>query len=289
MHDDPSLLLSILDNARALLKAEGGSIFLLEGENLSLRAAAGSEGPRITPLYYAKGSGLTGYVFQTRRSVSVNAVDDFSRWQPYYDQAESRSVSNLIAAPVMLGDTAIGVIRCTNKRTREGSLTPFTEDDGHILEAFARTAAAAIAARKELLFATNAPYTFVLMPFSDEFRDVYEFGIKSVATSLGIRCERVDEIQFNDSILEQVRKGIQSADIVIADMSGRNPNVFYEVGYAHALQKQVILLTQQVPDIPFDLKTHNHIVYEGRIARLKELLTKRLEAWLASQRKELNE
>ena len=62
-------------------------------------------------------------------------------------------------------------------------------------------------------------------------------------------------------------------------MTGRNPNVFYEVGYAHALQKEVILLTQDADDIPFDLRVHNHIVYEGKIMRLQELLRKRLTFW----------
>lgn len=52
-------------------------------------------------------------------------------------------------------------------------------------------------------------------------------------------------------------------------MTGRNPNVFYEVGYAHALDKRVILLTQKVDDIPFDLKNHQHIVYENSIKKLQ--------------------
>jgi hypothetical protein len=53
-------------------------------------------------------------------------------------------------------------------------------------------------------------------------------------------------------------------------MTGRNPNVFYETGYAHALGKQVILLTSHSEDIPFDLKHYPHIIYEGRIADLKK-------------------
>ena len=48
-------------------------------------------------------------------------------------------------------------------------------------------------------------------------------------------------------------------------MTGRNPNVFYETGYAHALGKHVILLTQEAKDIPFDLKHYQHIIYAKRI------------------------
>lgn len=61
--------------------------------------------------------------------------------------------------------------------------------------------------------------------------------------------------------------------MIIADMSGRNPNVFYEVGYAHAKGKLCTLLTRDASDIPFDLKHHRHIVYGNSINRLKELLS----------------
>ena len=109
----------------------------------------------------------------------------------------------------------------------------------------------------------------------DRIRDI----IKDFCLST-LGRQKVDEIEFNDSILAQIYKGIQSADIVIAEMTGRNPNVFYEVGYAHALQKEVILLTQNASDIPFDIGGHNHIIYEGHIVRLRERLQSRLEAWL---------
>lgn len=59
-------------------------------------------------------------------------------------------------------------------------------------------------------------------------------------------------------------------------MTGRNPNVFYEVGYAHALGKIVILLTQDTNDIPFDLKHHQHIVYKGKIDELRKALLPKL-------------
>lgn len=60
-------------------------------------------------------------------------------------------------------------------------------------------------------------------------------------------------------------------------MTSRNPNVFYEVGYAHALGKRTILLTQNVNDIPFDLKHYPHVVYDNKISKLKEELTPRIK------------
>src|SRR5687768_2946466 len=122
------------------------------------------------------------------------------------------------------------------------------------------------------------PFCFVLMPFSSEFDDIYNLGIKDACKEAGTYCERVDEQIFNESILDRVFNQIAKADVVIADMTGKNPNVFYEVGYAHALGKTTILLTQRTEDIPFDLKHFPHIVYNSRITFLKEELKKRL-AW----------
>ena len=65
--------------------------------------------------------------------------------------------------------------------------------------------------------------------------------------------------------MEDVWKGINEANIVIADITNRNPNVFYELGIAHTLGKKVILLTQHIEDIPFDLKRYRIIEYEDNI------------------------
>jgi Nucleoside 2-deoxyribosyltransferase len=120
------------------------------------------------------------------------------------------------------------------------------------------------------------PFVFVLMPFSDKFADVYEVGIKQACKDAGAYCERVDEQTFDENILERVYNQIAKADVVVADMTGRNPNVFYEVGYAHALNKRVVLLTQKANDIPFDLTHYPHIIYGGKIAALKSQLESRL-------------
>jgi nucleoside 2-deoxyribosyltransferase len=96
-------------------------------------------------------------------------------------------------------------------------------------------------------------FAFVLMPFNEEFDDIYKMGIKDTATSLGVKAERVDEQIFQEGILDRIYRQIEAADIVIADMSNQNPNVFYEVGYAHAKEKLCLLLTKNSEDIPFDL------------------------------------
>lgn len=93
------------------------------------------------------------------------------------------------------------------------------------------------------------------MPFDKAFDDIYKLGIKgAVAQFDDMVAERVDEQIYREGILERIYRQIEAADIIIADMSGQNPNVFYEVGYPHAKEKLCILLTSNADDIPFDLK-----------------------------------
>jgi nucleoside 2-deoxyribosyltransferase len=126
------------------------------------------------------------------------------------------------------------------------------------------------------------PFAFVLMPFDAQFQDIYKLGIQSVANECGVVAERVDEQTFSETILERIYRQIENSDFVIADMTGRNPNVFYEVGYAHARGKLVTLLTQSAEDIPFDLRHHRHIVYNGSIQTLRQKLQVEIE-WLKEQ------
>jgi nucleoside 2-deoxyribosyltransferase len=128
-----------------------------------------------------------------------------------------------------------------------------------------------------MTFDNTELFAFVLMPFDASFEDVYRFGIKEPARDLGILAERVDEQIYREGILDRIYRQIEVADIVIADMSGRNPNVFYEVGYAHAKDKFCILLTSNADDIPFDLKHHRHVVYEGSIKLLAERMHQELD------------
>src|SRR4051812_18879147 len=95
------------------------------------------------------------------------------------------------------------------------------------------------------------PFVFVLMPFAPNLRDVYDVGIKPAVAGVGAYAERVDEQHFTNSILDRIYNQIAKADALVADMTGRNPNVYYEVGYAHALDKPVLLVTQDLDDIPF--------------------------------------
>src|SRR5579864_1530798 len=129
------------------------------------------------------------------------------------------------------------------------------------------------------------PFVFVLMPF-DGFSDVYTFGIRGAAEDAGAYAERVDDQLFTGGILDRIFNQINKADVIVADMTGRNANVFYEVGYAHALGKIVLLVTQRVEDIPFDLKHRPHIIYGGEIAKLRSDLSPRIRWAIAEAKKQ---
>jgi hypothetical protein len=143
--------------------------------------------------------------------------------------------------------------------------------------------------RKSTVTSTQPkPFVFVLMPFDASFNDIYKFGIKGAADDVGAYAERVDEQMYSGSILDRILNQISKADVIVADMTRRNPNVFYEVGYAHALGKVVLLLTQNADDIPFDLKHRAHTVYEGKIDTLRTTLVSKLQ-WAISESRKLQQ
>lgn len=122
--------------------------------------------------------------------------------------------------------------------------------------------------------AAPKPFVFVVMPIKPEFNRVYKV-IKDVAEEVGAYAQRVDDQHYKEDMLARIVTQISTATVIVADMSEKNENVFYEVGYAHALGKHVILLVRDVADIPFDLKHRYHIVY-SKSAELKEKLRAKL-------------
>ncbi|MHC5537595.1 hypothetical protein ACYOEI_05115 [Singulisphaera rosea] len=124
------------------------------------------------------------------------------------------------------------------------------------------------------------PYVFVLMPFKAAFNDIYKLGIKEACKGAGAYCERVDEQVHEGTILDRIYNQINKADLIVADLTESNPNVFYETGYAHALGKPTILLIQEADKIPFDLKQYPFLIYEGNIEKLKNQLRSRVKRHL---------
>lgn len=115
---------------------------------------------------------------------------------------------------------------------------------------------------------------FVMMPFAESFSAIYRL-IQRCCTEQGLACVRADEDVRPGKITGKIYDLVSSAGVIIADMTGRNPNVFYELGLAHAISDNVILLTQATEDVPFDLKDFIHIRYvntfEGAETLAKDL------------------
>lgn len=117
-----------------------------------------------------------------------------------------------------------------------------------------------------------------MMPFHPSFDVVYK-TLKSTADAVGLRCRRADDIWENPAVIQDVVSLIDRSSLVICDCTERNPNVFYEIGIAHTLGREVILITQAEADIPFDLRHLRYVKYlnngEGLTA-LQECLSLRL-------------
>lgn len=117
----------------------------------------------------------------------------------------------------------------------------------------------------------TANHVFVAMPFSPQFQKIYDQGIQPAIESSGLEALRVDEVNDNTSILKDIEEGIRASTFVVADVTGRNSNVLYEVGFARAVEKEIIVLTQAGDELPFDLKQHRYIHYGSSIADVEQL------------------
>jgi hypothetical protein len=105
----------------------------------------------------------------------------------------------------------------------------------------------------------RSPVAFVMMPFDPAFNDVFETVIRRALQ--GYRVVRADSHLNQQNILRSIAEGIYNADLVIADVSGTNPNVMYELGAAHALGKPTVMITRSLAGLPFDLRSYPVQVY----------------------------
>ncbi|WP_447773916.1 hypothetical protein [Aeromonas veronii] len=119
----------------------------------------------------------------------------------------------------------------------------------------------------------NEEKVFVLTPFNEEYLSQYE-AIKDVVIDSGFSCTRGDDEKLSSNILSHIVEQIASSRIVIANISGRNPNVFYELGIAHALGKPVVIVSESLANIPFDISNSRILAFENI-----ENLKKELRIW----------
>jgi len=120
-------------------------------------------------------------------------------------------------------------------------------------------------------------HIFVAMPFADEMDDVYHYGIVSPVKGAGYLCERADLSAFTGDVITWVKERITTASLVIAELSGANPNVYLEVGFAWGCGIPTVLLSRETADLLFDVRGQRCLVYK-KIKDLEKLLAAELEA-----------
>ncbi len=120
------------------------------------------------------------------------------------------------------------------------------------------------------------PHIFVAMPFVEQMDDTFEYGIKGPVNEAGFLCERADLEIFTGDVLQWVKKRIDSAALVIADLSHANPNVYLEVGYAWGCGRPTILIAKDTEKLKFNVRGQRYLKYK-RIQDLEKLLKTELE------------
>jgi len=108
----------------------------------------------------------------------------------------------------------------------------------------------------------SKPHVFVAMPFRKEMEDVFYFGIQEPSHNADLLCERIDTEAFTGDILSQVKQKIETAAVVIADLTGGNPNVYLEIGYAWGKGRPTILLVREEEEVKFDVRGQRYLKYE---------------------------
>ncbi len=105
---------------------------------------------------------------------------------------------------------------------------------------------------------------YAVMPYSKPWSEAVKNAIVSGASNCGFDCEVTGDLPTPGKIVDQIWQGIRGSDAVIVDITGNNPNVFYELGLAHSLGKETILIAQESQDLPFDIRTTRYFTYDPK-------------------------
>lgn len=103
------------------------------------------------------------------------------------------------------------------------------------------------------------------MPFDEKLDQIYERYVKFPLETKGFLVKRADNIYKSTPILEDIIRSIEKADFLIAELTGKNPNVYYELGIAHEKNKTIFLISQNIDDVTFDLKHRRAIIYKDTL------------------------
>jgi hypothetical protein len=119
---------------------------------------------------------------------------------------------------------------------------------------------------------------FVIMPFGGFINEYYSAIYKPAIEANNLVPRRADDLFRPSTIVNDIWNYTKHAKILLADLTGKNANVFYELGLAHALAKPVIMVAESMDDIPFDLRALRIIVYDKNVPDWGDVLQKKIEA-----------
>lgn len=135
---------------------------------------------------------------------------------------------------------------------------------------------------RDVRIATQEPVCFVVMQFTEEFNALYADVIRPTCEEFGYKVVRADDFYASGLIIDDITRSIRESTIVIADVTPNNPNVFYEVGFAHGIGKPTILLSDRKREkLPFDISGFRTLFYDNTIggkSAVEERLRRHLEA-----------
>ncbi len=125
------------------------------------------------------------------------------------------------------------------------------------------------------------PKCLILTPFDAVGSRIYNASIRALE-NLHIEVIRIDHVTFGSNIRTAVLRAIDVADLIIADITRQNPNVMYEVGYAHALRKRtVLLISQETSRLPTDLLGHIYLTYDpSNLRSLSEQIVREADRFI---------
>lgn len=137
---------------------------------------------------------------------------------------------------------------------------------------------------RNVVVTEDSPTCFAVMQFTDEFNVLYHDVIRPVCESYGYKVVRGDDFHTSGQIMDDVTQSIRSAALIIADVTPDNANVFYEVGFAHAIGKPTILLSDRRRErLPFDISGFRTLFYDNTIGG-KAVVESRLKQHLDALR-----
>lgn len=244
---------------------------------------------KINRASYREGEGLTGWVIRTGESLRINNVRDKKELRRVHPglkgKGKHKEFSNFLAAPIRTATDIYGVVRMS----KDVGGIPFSEDDekqlityGNFLGAsfsyvnIKKSGVIPVRPKWQGWYPNDEKSCFVLMPFSEPWSANVRNVIKRAVESQKLTFHIADE-QTGPMVMQEIWKGICQARLVIADLSSANPNVTYEVGLADVLGKDMILLTQNPNEVPFDFAGVRLLYYSlDRIQELEDKLSHRI-------------